>query len=48
MIIIIVISIAAAVALTCYASCVVAGTADDKEEELFNKWLEKRGDKNGI
>lgn len=46
MIIIIAISIATAVSLTCYAACVAAGTADDREEKLFNKWLSEQEKEN--
>ena len=42
MIIIIAICVAAAVSLACYAACVAAGTADDKEKELFDKWLSEQ------
>ena len=42
MIIIIAICVAAAVSLACYAACVAAGTADDREKELFDEWLKSK------
>jgi hypothetical protein len=46
MIIIIAIGVVVTFSLICYAACVAAGTADDREKELFNKWLEKQENEN--